>query len=119
MLSICSKCCAAAQAAALNHPTRHVASAASTASALFSRPEALPRLIEAVTRHSADPAQMADAIAAASLAARMPSAALFDDISFLLAAVRSCLPVYLPMHSRQCVMAVGLQSWRGTHVANA
>ena len=44
--------------------------------------------MEAVTRRSSDPSQLADAIALASLAARMPSAALFDDISYLLAAVR-------------------------------
>jgi len=43
--------------------------------------------MEAVTRRSSDPAQLAEAVAAASLAARMPSAALFDDISCLLAAV--------------------------------
>ena len=65
---------------------------ASTASALFSRPEALPRLMEAVTRRSLDPAQLAEAVVVASLAARMPSAALFDDISCLLAAVRVQLP---------------------------
>ena len=44
--------------------------------------------MEAVTRHSADPGQLAEAVAAASLTSRMPFAALFDDISFLLSAVR-------------------------------
>jgi hypothetical protein len=43
--------------------------------------------MEAVTRHSADPAQLAEAVADASRAARMPTAALFDDISLLLTAV--------------------------------
>ena len=55
--------------------------------------------MEAVTRRSADPAQLAEAVAAASLAARMPSAALFDDISYLLAAVSVQLPCKLSMQS--------------------
>ena len=73
--------------------------AGSTASAIFSRPGALPQLMEALTRHSAEPGALAEAISRATRMARMPSAALLDDISPLLSLVRGnpfpCLPAYV------------------------
>ena len=47
----------------------------------------MPQLVEALTRYSPDPGALADAISTASRMARMPTAALFDDISTLLALV--------------------------------
>ena len=48
--------------------------------------------MEALTRHSAEPCALAEAISSATHMARMPSAALLDDIAPLLSLVRLLKP---------------------------